>query len=183
MVERPNSPACAFCGGPCSRVWLGDRFRRCPNCGLISRNRLPSERELNELYAAWVNLSEKSDTTGATDPALARQYAQSVAAALGWRDFDHLRVIDFGAGSGLMADALRALGAETVAVDLYRRDYLEARGYYAVRTLEELPADVRFAGICAVEVLEHLTETVAHGPPPCGFAGTRWVAVYHHTQP
>jgi SAM-dependent methyltransferase len=72
------------------------------------------------------------------------------------------RVLDFGAGNGRFAVALRERGLEVTAVepDALLRESIRARGVPAVAGLEEL-GERRFDGVYSVNVLEHLPDDAA----------------------
>lgn len=69
------------------------------------------------------------------------------------------RILDFGAGNGRFAVALRERGLEVAAVEPDRvlRASIRARGVPAFAALEELGAE-RFDGVYCVNVLEHLPD-------------------------
>ncbi len=69
------------------------------------------------------------------------------------------RVLDFGAGNGRFAVALRERGLDVTAVepDPLLRESIRARGVPAVTGLEDL-GEHRFEGIYSVNVLEHLPD-------------------------
>jgi 2-polyprenyl-3-methyl-5-hydroxy-6-metoxy-1,4-benzoquinol methylase len=66
--------------------------------------------------------------------------------------------MDFGAGRGAMALALRENGADVVAVDPFGHRYLRDVGLVAFADLGALPPDLCFDGIVSLEVMEHLLE-------------------------
>lgn len=150
--------SCPYCGGGLEPHWPRIAFHRCAGCGLVLKQPLPSEAELQALYtASWQAPESHQADTGATDAAIAAQFTGLLAAALGRRDFAGLRVLDFGAGGGALTRALGAEGAVAVALDPYSAPRLRAEGVAAVASLAELdPAP--FDGICALEVVEHLRE-------------------------
>jgi len=69
------------------------------------------------------------------------------------------RVLDFGAGNGRFALALRERGLDVSAVepDALLRESIRARGLPAFASLDELGAH-RFDGVYSVNVLEHLPD-------------------------
>ena len=72
------------------------------------------------------------------------------------------RILDFGAGNGRFAVALRERGLDVTAVepDALLRESIRARGVPAVSGLEEL-GERRFDGVYSVNVLEHLPDDAA----------------------
>ena len=67
-----------------------------------------------------------------------------------------MRILDFGAGRGAMALALREKGADVVAVEPSGSDHLTKLGLAAYSDMDKLPSNLSFDGIVCVEVLEHL---------------------------
>lgn len=152
-------PGCPQCDGdaPSTPYWDTPRFHRCTQCGLIFRSPFPDEATLCELYNnSWASPDVNRTETGMTELRLAETYSKSLLRTIEAHDLSGKRVLDFGAGRGGMALALRNCGAEVTAVDPFGRDYLQSMGLAAYSDLDELPADLRFDGIVSLEVLEHL---------------------------
>src|SRR4051794_22405833 len=109
---------CSFCQGDLAGFWSGSPFNRCRNCGLIVRNPLPTQDELNALYAvAWDDPIVHAAETGNMDRTLARQYTQGLLATIGRTSAKGLRICDFGAGTGALVVALNEAGADAYAVE------------------------------------------------------------------
>jgi 2-polyprenyl-3-methyl-5-hydroxy-6-metoxy-1,4-benzoquinol methylase len=122
----------------------------------VFRDPFPSEASLAALYeTSWIDPDENKTETGATDAAVANQYVKFLSRTVRQR-FSGKRILDFGAGRGAMSLALRAQGADVVAVDPFGRDYLARIGLVAYRELSEVPSNARFDGVVSLEVLEHL---------------------------
>lgn len=151
------SARCALCGGILAVHWAALRVMRCGGCGLLTRHPLPTQAQLAELYRrAWTRPEASLDETGGTDLALGRTYSRKLAQDLGMEDFGGLKLLDFGAGGGAMAQALSELGAEVYAVEPFGYAQLALRGVRAFASIEEVPAQVCFDGAVAIDVVEHL---------------------------
>jgi 2-polyprenyl-3-methyl-5-hydroxy-6-metoxy-1,4-benzoquinol methylase len=138
--------------------WSNPRFVKCIHCRLIFRTPFPDSETLATLYKkSWTAPEERKTETGATDLPFARQLLTLLLADLR-QDLSGKRVLDFGAGRGAMALALREIGAEVVAVDPFGTDYLNSLGFESYRDLHGLPWDIKFDGIISLEVLEHLID-------------------------
>jgi SAM-dependent methyltransferase len=148
-----------MCGGRLRPRWPTIQMDACAACGLLFRNPRPRPGQLDALYEeSWVSPEESVGDTGGTIDALADVYARKLAEALRVRDFAGLRVLDYGAGRGAMAAALRRLRGDVWAVEPYGVEYLRAQGLNAVARLEDLPADHGFDGVVTIDVVEHLLE-------------------------
>lgn len=155
-VTQPTR--CAFCQGEVAGIWAGSPFCRCRSCGLIARSHLPTQDELNQLYAdAWDSPFEHSAETGSMDSYLARQYVDSLVSTLGRTDAAGLRILDFGAGTGALATALEQAGADVYAVEPYGHEGLIAAGHKAFAQVEDIPDSVSFHGVITMDVAEHLS--------------------------
>jgi len=153
---EPNH-VCPLCGGKSRVYWKAQSFHCCTSCGLRFRNPMPDASELAQLYdGSWLNPELHASETGDTDARLANQYVRRLAGTLGITRLDGLRILDFGAGRGAMALALRDFGANVWSVDPYGYENLLRRGLRAYRKLSETPDDVRFDGIVTIEVIEHI---------------------------
>ncbi len=139
--------------------WKNPRFHQCRRCGLIFRVPFPTLTTLAALYnTSWTAADENPSETGATGSVDARTFVGFLLRALGKPSFSGNRILDFGAGRGAMASALREAGAEILAIEPFGSDYLKGLGFNAHRDLDELPSHLRFDGIVSLEVLEHLLE-------------------------
>jgi len=121
---------------------------------------MPTIGELDELYSlAWsAQKQHREETLGGTDLNLARAYSSRLAASLGQGSLAGQRILDFGAGDGVMMDALTEAGAETVGIEPYLSTYAGSGRSRVYAKLEDVPQDKLFDGIVALEVIEHLTE-------------------------
>lgn len=118
---------------------------------------MPTKVELDALYShSWNNPEQHRSETSGTESHLANIYARYLARSLGIRDFSGMRVLDFGAGKGLMIKALNALGAEACAVEPYGYEHLRAKGIKVYRELSEVKNS--FDGITMIYVWEHLLQ-------------------------
>jgi SAM-dependent methyltransferase len=122
------------------------------------RDPFPSETSLHALYqTSWINPDGNRAETGATDATVADQYARFLSRTVR-QNISGKRILDFGAGRGAMSLALRAQGADVVAVDPFGCDYLAQLGLVAYRELREVPSDLSFDGVVSLEVMEHLVD-------------------------
>jgi 2-polyprenyl-3-methyl-5-hydroxy-6-metoxy-1,4-benzoquinol methylase len=147
---------CPLCGSALVRrrrsvLW------RCTGCALLLRNPLPTEDDLRALYAsAWREPEHHHAETGGTDARLARIYVERLASDLGVTTFDGSSVVDFGAGRGELARALREAGASVTAIDPFSFETLRGQGFDAYARVEDLPPGLRFDGAVTMDVVEHL---------------------------
>ena len=156
-IVAAHSEVCAFCEGRLVAQWEDIHLWRCNSCGLAFRNPMPVQTELTRLYEdGWREPEANQAETGGTDLRLARIYARRLAASLGERDFEGLRIIDFGAGTGAMSHALREQGAEVTSVDPFGYERLHAQGLTAYRSLSAIPRGELFDGAVSLDVVEHL---------------------------
>jgi 2-polyprenyl-3-methyl-5-hydroxy-6-metoxy-1,4-benzoquinol methylase len=105
---------------------------------------------------SWREPDANRDQTGGTDLRLARVYSRRLAASLGRKDFDGLRIVDFGAGTGTMSVALHELGAEVAAIDPFGFERLDEQGLDGYRSLDDLEPGALFDGAVCLDVIEHL---------------------------
>ncbi|MEM3433160.1 MAG: class I SAM-dependent methyltransferase [Candidatus Methanomethyliaceae archaeon] len=118
---------------------------------------MPTPDELAELYkSSWHEPNKNPCETGGTTRPLAAIYARKLAASLGLKDFSGKVILDFGAGMGEMLAAVEELGGEVYAVEPFGCQYLAERGFRVFRSLEDIPPCLRFDGVIAMDVVEHL---------------------------
>lgn len=121
------------------------------------RNPLPTADDLDALYeAAWTDPQDHRAETGGTDPRLAEIYVRRLTGELGRRTLEGLRIVDFGAGRGELASALRDAQAEVAVVDPYSFESLAALGFESYAGVDAIPQDVWFDGVVTMDVVEHL---------------------------
>jgi len=69
--------------------------------------------------------------------------------------------MEFGAGLGITCRALRDSGAEVTAIEPFAWQECAKTGITTYRSLDELPATLKFDVILSLEVVEHLREPLA----------------------
>jgi hypothetical protein len=157
MQRWSVSATCPFCKGASLPCWEKVNVRKCAACGLRFRCPTPTVGQLTQHYeTSWVDPDRHRRETGGTNPEMATIYATKLASSLGRRDFSGLRLLDFGAGRGAMMAALQELGGEVYAVDVFGRPYLERHGFRAWRSVDDMPPDLTFDGIVAIDVVDRL---------------------------
>jgi SAM-dependent methyltransferase len=155
---RANCPICPA-GTSSTKFWKQPSFHQCSRCGLIFRNPFPDAATLSRLYtSSWASPDENKRETGATELINAQSLVRFLTRSIGNEGLSGKRILDFGAGRGAMAMALREKGAQVMAVEPFGFDSLTRLGVPTYRDLEELPRDARFEGIVSLEVFEHLPE-------------------------
>ena len=116
---------------------------------------MPTKEELDELYNnSWSTPEKATSETGGTDERLAKIYARKLAKSLQRRNFQGLRILDFGAGRGAMLKALREMGADACGVEPYGMEYLQTQGFEVYQDLSDVSGP--FNGIVMIDVFEHL---------------------------
>jgi SAM-dependent methyltransferase len=134
-------------------------FRLCKSCGCVFRERFPGTEELDEIYRqayAEENISAASTNQESGDYA-AHSYAEYL--------LQHIvkpgeRLLDYGAGSGVLLAELRNKGLDAQGVEFSK----SARNYCLVHRGFPLKADLRgepdghYHVISMIEVIEHLTD-------------------------
>jgi len=158
MSQVSKCPICPA-GGCSTPYWKTPSFHQCRLCGLIFRDPLPDEARLSHLYSiSWASPDENIAETGATESINAQSLVKFLARTIGNEDLSGKRILDFGAGRGAMALALREKGAEVVAIEPFGFESLAKLGVPTYRHVRELPLEARFDGIVSVEVFEHLLD-------------------------
>lgn len=158
IVITENPERCSFCGQKKISVYNSSlSVWKCLSCGLLFRNILHSEDKFTALYKnAWLDSSSHKSETGGTDLKLARIYLQRLISYLGLKNLSGLKILDFGAGRGSMLTALSELGADAYGIEPFGYEYLKERGFKVFRNTEEIPEEISFDGIIAIDVIEHL---------------------------
>jgi 2-polyprenyl-3-methyl-5-hydroxy-6-metoxy-1,4-benzoquinol methylase len=163
---------CPVCLGPVvtRRAKTTRMVLRCPaaDCQLQFLYPQPTREDLSELYRAtyYQPGGANQDNIYANTPGqVAAGLVKTLTTRIG--PVAGRRVLDFGAGIGVFASELRALGATVVCVepDLEARAQLAARGLPAYSTLETLKAGsptARFDLVTAIEVVEHLEDPAGY---------------------
>src|SRR2546426_1569964 len=134
-------------------------FRMCSVCGLVFRERFPSASELVEIYRKIYALERI--VSGQTDQESGTFAAKSYADFLTRRLLRHgMRVLDFGAGTGALVEALRAHGfaADGIEFSMLAREYCRThRSFTLLANLDEVP-DACFDAVVMIEVIEHVAD-------------------------
>jgi SAM-dependent methyltransferase len=156
-VER-----CRYCGGRvlawCKREM---DFVQCTACGLVYRTRMPTERELEELYSAHYSEKrlEETETEMLSSEASIRKASQYIGRFIEQGS----AVLDFGAGTGELVARLRELGVDADGVEYSKKAVEAAEKNYDLKlslSLEDLrlQRNRKYDIIVALEVVEHLPE-------------------------
>lgn len=159
---------CPVCGASQSVPWRtvhGYLLARCPACGLLHVDPVPSELELEAHYqdpgyfdgAAGQGYSDYAAMEKALRPHFARRTADLTRLA-------HRpgRLLELGCAAGYFLDTARAAGWDVVGVELSRGMAERARREFDLTvytSLDELPQG-RFDAVAMWEVVEHLPEPV-----------------------
>jgi 2-polyprenyl-3-methyl-5-hydroxy-6-metoxy-1,4-benzoquinol methylase len=134
-----------------SRVW------KCGVCGLLFKDVCAVESAVVN-RTAWKDLPNHMEETGATNPRLSRLYLKKLQSSLGLSGFTGLKVLDFGAGRGDMLAALSEAGARAYGVEPFGYAYLKEKSLEVFQSLDDIPAGMKFDGIIANDVIEHLMD-------------------------
>lgn len=134
-------------------------FRLCKSCGCVFRKQFPGPEELDEIYR---QAYEEENICGETTNQESGDYAVRSFADYLTR---HVikpddRILDYGAGSGVLVAELRHRGFACDGFEFARsaREYcLANRGYSLKSELESIP-DGYYQTITMIEVIEHLTD-------------------------
>jgi 2-polyprenyl-3-methyl-5-hydroxy-6-metoxy-1,4-benzoquinol methylase len=158
ITQASKCPICPAGGSP-TPYWKTPSFHQCRLCGLIFRDPFPDDAMLSHLYTtSWACPNENIAETGATESINAQSLVKLLRGTIGNEDLLGKRILDFGAGRGAMALALRDKGAHVVAVEPFGFESLAKLGVPMYRDVRELPRESRFDGIVSLEVFEHLLE-------------------------
>ena len=156
-MPTSNYTRCPLCHSVGTPFWRAASVWKCSSCKLLFRYPVLSCPELAELYnKSWQAPDEHTNETGGTDLDLARIYARKLADSLDIKDFEGLKILDFGAGRGAICSALSELGANVYAVEPFGFEYLVKQGFTTFRSLDEIPQGFTFDGIISIDVIEHL---------------------------
>ena len=148
---------CPFCCFRALPQWAGAGIWKCRSCALMFRFPLPQSRDLKAQYEeSWLHPELSSDDTGAMPSEMAGCYLTNLVKTLGIASLEGLKLVDFGAGKGVMTQAMVDAGADVTAVEPFGTEYLTKLGVRAVRTTDELETRGTFDGVVTTEVLEHL---------------------------
>jgi 2-polyprenyl-3-methyl-5-hydroxy-6-metoxy-1,4-benzoquinol methylase len=164
--SRPSPPddACVLCGGAQrARYDLGaHRLLYCRRCQLGQLSPLPTDAELNALYASSAYFS-RGDGVGYADyvadaPQHARSFRARLAMLLRYGPIDDL--LEIGCGPGLFLAEARRLGVtHVVGVDPnpWAVEQACGRGVEAhVGSVETIDPSRRFDAVVMLDVLEHV---------------------------
>jgi SAM-dependent methyltransferase len=152
--------ACALCGGTRSRAWRSDsewQVVRCTACDLLATWPRPDQAALSRLYESPEYFDERSMDRAAVDAGLAQ--AREILLRLPSSDGP---ILDFGAGTGHLVHAVRALGVPIDGVEPSSTARTLARDLYGIDLMSNLPdAQARYGAVTLIHVLEHLPDPVA----------------------
>jgi SAM-dependent methyltransferase len=141
-TEGPLTASCAWCGAPLGEraTRLGGRIR-CAGCGAATTDPWPTDEELAVAYGEWYRPASGHRFTFVGDALLRR-----TRAALA-RRIDAIappgRVLDVGAGEGVLVDALARRGRQAVGLERGDEPLGRLGGEFAAvvlwHSLEHLP--------------------------------------------
>lgn len=150
-----NCQECPHCNGHITTYWRG--YSYCINCHLILKSPMPSQAELTALYnSSWEAPKLNQNETGAMSHVFAYSYVQKLLQNLGVDNLQNQRILDFGAGRGEMLSVLAEVGADGYGVEPFGHEHISRRGFPVFQSLQEIPKHMRFHGIFAGSVVEHL---------------------------
>ena len=133
---------------------------KCSNCGAISYKKLPSQTDLELIYAsAWMEPSVKAAfAVGTTDSNI----SSSLLDAVGWNKSDGLS-LDYGAGLGLLSSQIVARGGRVLALEPHGQEGLcrDASTVTWVKSVDEIPLGTKFDWVFLIEVIEHMLDPVS----------------------
>jgi len=170
MTDSPDAPTppprdpCFLCGGP-QRPRFAVRGRwllYCPRCGLGQLAPLPTDADLDRLYASEAYFRGDDRIGYASYVADAPEHARSFRRELEWllRDGPVRDLLEIGCGPGVLLAEARRLGiADVVGVDPNPWAVTETgnRGIAAhVGSIDAIPPTARFDAIVMLDVLEHV---------------------------
>ncbi len=156
-----NLTSCMYCKGN-TRAWCRKEtgFLECECCGLVYRSPMPTEEQLNRMYADYYseeNISE-SRTQMLSSNTSTEKHAYFIRGLVN----SGMHILDFGAGTGELASILRSAGFHVDGVE-YSKDAIavarQRHGFHFYSSLDQVTHNVekRYDLIVGVEVIEHLT--------------------------
>ena len=151
-----------LCNRSTTSTYRNSALLRCRQCSIVLRLPRPTSADLRALYEeSWTEPEVNSAETGAMSSPLATALVDELERTLHKREgrsVSGARILEFGAGSGKMAQALSQRGAEVRTVEPFGHERLLKMGFDNVRKLSDLPQRLRFDGISSFDVVEHLIE-------------------------
>src|SRR6266404_5115642 len=166
MIRHPpaSSDACMLCDGPQRVRWdLGShRLLYCARCALGQLSPLPSDDELQTLYASEAYFADGSGVGYADYTADAPRHARSFRFRLEWllRSGPVEDLLEIGCGPGLFLVEAQRLGVRrVVGVDPNPWAVAQARAHGVdahVGSVEAIDTGDRFDAIVMLDVLEHV---------------------------
>lgn len=137
-------------------VWRSSDFRTCPGCGIVRRCPMPAPEALEHMYRD--SYSEERMTEGTTEQASPDAVLEAWADGLcrHWLR-PGMRVLDVGAGTGGLVEALRRRGVDAAGVELNQTARAWCLRRRAIALSPELPmAGAAFDVVTLIEVIEHV---------------------------
>jgi 2-polyprenyl-3-methyl-5-hydroxy-6-metoxy-1,4-benzoquinol methylase len=154
-VPSQSLENCPVCGNFLRRK-VNQIFFQCRECGLLIRGNINLENIDEQYKTGWESPALHLQQTGATDSNLSSSFTKLLLKSLNLKNFQNKKILDFGAGRGIMANALRDAGADVTCVEPYGVDLLRQAGFRVYESLKDLPAETKFDGIVCLDVVEHL---------------------------
>ena len=139
-------PACAWCRGPLDEATPLPGRLRCPRCGADTTDPWPTDAELEAAYGNWYR--PPTGRFAGPGEAVLRRLRGRLAHRMD-RIAPPGRVVDVGAGDGVLVDSLRALGRRAIGLER-----VPTRNDLHANELTDL--DGPFAAIVFWHSLEHL---------------------------
>lgn len=153
---------CMVCGED-AHFWCqpDSGFLKCAACGLIYREPMPSEMELEIMYKDYYSQSnvKESKTHMLSSDVSIQSHAKYISkiAKLDWK------ILDFGAGTGELVSSLKNIDYDIDGVEYSSNAIVEAQQRYGLKlipSLGGLDSDKKYDLIVAIEVIEHLTNPI-----------------------
>jgi SAM-dependent methyltransferase len=163
QADASAPPACAWCQGPLDEATPLPGRLRCPRCGADTTDPWPTDAELEAAYGTWYR-PPTGRFTGPGDAMLRRLRGRLA------RRLDRIappgRVVDVGAGDGVLVDSLRALGRPAIGLervptrhDLHASELTDLEGPFAAIVFWHSLEHLRAPG----EALRHAAERLQPG--------------------
>jgi SAM-dependent methyltransferase len=156
--ELLNCPACRVIGLAGRTFTRGEvDFRVCSSCGVLFREQMPSEGELEAIYRVHYS-NEKIDggrTEQESGEYALNAYFRFIMDEILPRD---VNVLDFGAGAGRLVELFRSAGLKADGLEFSA----DARGHCSEHRGIDLLADIgqieqkKYDFVTMIEVIEHL---------------------------
>lgn len=159
-VDLASVDSCPYCRGARS-PWhsISSGFLLCSDCGLVMREPMPSHDAIDQMYREYFssgNIELKQTEMDSSETSIRNQATYFIARFVK----PGMKVLDFGAGTGQLANSLQMEGYDIQGVEFSENARQAAQSQFGLELFPDLTKvkNYEYDLIISMEVVEHLVK-------------------------